>query len=313
MSLTIVMYHYVRDLRRSRYPLIKGRSEADFVRQLDHIAANFTVVRAESIIAAANGGPALPENAAWLTFDDGYRDHYDVVFPLLHARGWQGSFFAPARAIAERRLLDVNKVHFILAVQPDPTPLIAAIRDFVAAHRGEDSIRPFDDYWTKLATPFRWDTAETIFVKRMLQHALPEALRGELTERLFDRFVDLPAESFAAELYASAEQLKLMVRCGMYVGSHGFSHVWLNNVTQQQQAEEIDRSLDFLDSLGAPTRDWIMCYPYGAYDASVLEHLRKRACAIGLTSRVAIADLATDPILELPRLDTNDVPLGPAH
>src|SRR4051812_43010280 len=113
MGVTIVMYHYVRDLQRSRYPLIKARTEVDFVRQLDYIAANFTVVRAESVIAAAMGGPALPENAAWLTFDDGYRDHYDVVFPLLHARGWQGSFFAPASAVAERRLLDVNKVHFI--------------------------------------------------------------------------------------------------------------------------------------------------------------------------------------------------------
>jgi peptidoglycan/xylan/chitin deacetylase (PgdA/CDA1 family) len=310
MSLTIVMYHYVRDLHRSRYPLIKGRSEADFVRQLDHIAANFIVIRAEAVIAAAEGGPALPENAAWLTFDDGYRDHYDVVFPLLNARGWQGSFFPPACVITERRLLDVNKVHFILAVQPDPAPLVAAIRDFVAAHQGEDGVRPFDDYWAELAKPFRWDPAETIFVKRMLQHALPEPLRDDLTGRLFGQFVGMPAESFAAELYASAEQLKLMARSGMYIGSHGFSHVWLNRVTPQRQAEEIDRSLDFLGSLGAPTRDWIMCYPYGAYDRTVLEHLRERKCAVGLTSKVAVADLATHPILELPRLDTNDIPLG---
>jgi hypothetical protein len=86
--------------------------------------------------------------------------------------------------------------------------------------------------------------------------------------------------------------------------------VWLNRVTPQRQAEEIDRSLDFLSSRGAPTRDWIMCYPYGAYDRAVREHLRERKCAVGLTSKVAVADLATHPILELPRLDTNDVPLG---
>jgi peptidoglycan/xylan/chitin deacetylase (PgdA/CDA1 family) len=304
------MYHYVRDLERSRYPRIKGRSEADFIRQLDYIGAHFTLVRAEDVIAAANGAGRLPENAAWLTFDDGYRDHYDVVFPLLHARGWQGSFFPPARAITERRLLDVNKVHFILAVQPDPAPLIAAIRDFVAAHQGEDGVKPFDDYWNELAKAFRWDPAEVIFVKRMLQHALPAALRDALTGRLFDQFVAVPAESFAAELYASPEQLKLMVRAGMHIGSHGFAHVWLNRSTPNEQAAEIDRSLDFLSALGAPTRDWIMCYPYGAYDARVLEHLGTRNWALGLTSRSAVADLASDPRFELPRLDTNDVPLA---
>lgn len=58
---------YIRDLPRSRYPLIRGRSEADFIRQLDYIAAHFTVVRAEDVIAAANGAGSLPENAVWLT------------------------------------------------------------------------------------------------------------------------------------------------------------------------------------------------------------------------------------------------------
>jgi peptidoglycan/xylan/chitin deacetylase (PgdA/CDA1 family) len=117
-------------------------------------------------------------------------------------------------------------------------------------------------------------------------------------------------EAFAAELYASPEQLKLMVRAGMFLGSHGFGHVWLNRITPQEQAVEIDRSLDFLGALGAPTKDWIMCYPYGATDASVIAHLKARDCALGLTAKSGIADLATDGRFELPRLDTNDLPLG---
>jgi peptidoglycan/xylan/chitin deacetylase (PgdA/CDA1 family) len=304
------MYHYVRDLERSRYPRIKGRSEGDFIRQLDYIAAHYAVVRAEDVIAAAKGNGTLPENACWLTFDDGYRDHYDVAFPLLHARGWQGSFFPPARAVTEGRLLDVNKIHFILAVQADPAPLIAAVRDFVTAHQGDAEVRPFDDYWNELAKPFRWDPAEVIFVKRMLQHALPAALRDVLTSRLFDRFVAVPEESFAAELYASPEQLKLMARSGMALGSHGFNHVWLDRIAPQELATEIDRSLDFLASLGAPTKDWIMCYPYGASNTAVIEHLRTRNCALGLTTKSAVADLDTDGRFELPRLDTNDLPLA---
>jgi hypothetical protein len=83
-ELTIVMYHYVRDLARTRYPAIRGRDLPSFRRQLDYIARHHSVVTAEQVIAAMRGGQKLPDNSAWLTFDDGYCDHYSVVFPLLH-------------------------------------------------------------------------------------------------------------------------------------------------------------------------------------------------------------------------------------
>ena len=86
------MYHYVRDLPRSRYPAIKGRDVGSFRRQLDYIGAHHTVVTAQQVVAAVKHGEPLAEDAVWLTFDDGYSDHYSVVFPLLHERGWQGSF-----------------------------------------------------------------------------------------------------------------------------------------------------------------------------------------------------------------------------
>jgi peptidoglycan/xylan/chitin deacetylase (PgdA/CDA1 family) len=128
MSLTIVMYHYVRDLVRSRYPGIKGRTLDEFKRQLDHIAGRYTVVTAQQVVAAIRGEEPIPENAAWLTFDDGYLDHYTNVFPLLFERGWQGSFFPPSQTVLDGKLLDVNKIHFILAAQPQSDAIIREIK-----------------------------------------------------------------------------------------------------------------------------------------------------------------------------------------
>src|ERR1017187_10416711 len=142
-QITIVMYHYVRDLARTRYPAIKGRDLSSFRRQLDYIARHHSVVTAEEGVAAIREGEPLPDNAAWLTFDDGYSEHYSVVFPLLHERGWQGSFFPTARAVRDRELLDVNRIHFILAVSPDPEPVINAIREFIDDRQGCDGLRPF--------------------------------------------------------------------------------------------------------------------------------------------------------------------------
>jgi peptidoglycan/xylan/chitin deacetylase (PgdA/CDA1 family) len=104
------------------------------------------------------------------------------------------------------------------------------------------------------------------------------------------------------------EQLRTMIRCGMYVGSHGAGHFWLDRLTPAEQANDIDASLDFLLSIGAPTKNWIMCYPYGAYNDSVLCVLRERGCTVGLTTKVAVAQIGVGDALALPRLDTNDLP-----
>lgn len=308
MPLTIVMYHYVRDLERSRYPCIKGRDLAGFRRQLDHIAANYEVVTAEQVVAAARGDGALPGNAAWLTFDDGYLDHFTSVLPLLHDRGWQGSFFPPVRPIRDRQLLDVNKVHFILAASPSPEPILAEIRSFIEDKAGGNGVRPFADYWAELGQASRLDPAEVIFIKRILQHGLPEALRNQLASALFERFVSVDPAAFASELYMTVDQLRLLIDCGMYVGSHGGSHYWLNQLSADRQAADIRESLDFIGELGASVDNWVMCYPYGGYDDSLLGLLQEMSCAVGLTTKVGVADLATDHPLTLPRLDTNDLP-----
>src|SRR5882724_3824863 len=95
-EVTIVMYHYVRDLIRSRFPAIKGLSIERFRRQLDHIQANFTPITVETLLGALHSrDQSLPASSILLTFDDGYSDHFANVFPLLDARGIQGSCFPP--------------------------------------------------------------------------------------------------------------------------------------------------------------------------------------------------------------------------
>ena len=116
MDLTIVTYHYVRDLQRSRYPGIKARTVQQFEEQLDFISKNYAVVTAQDVVLAVLERKPLPPAALWLTFDDGYIDHFTNVFPRLHARGLQGTFFVPASSVQKRQLLDVNKVQFILSV-----------------------------------------------------------------------------------------------------------------------------------------------------------------------------------------------------
>ncbi len=52
-----------------------------------------------------------------------------------------------------------------------------------------------------------------------------------------------------------------------------------------------------------------MCYPYGAYDESLLLLLETpQLHGSGSTTKVGLADLGSDDPLTFPRLDTNDLP-----
>ena len=82
---------------------------------------------------------------------------------------------------------------------------------------------------------------------------------------------------------------------------------WLD---QSERARDVDETLAFLESIGAPTRDWIMCYPFGGHDARLRELLAQRQCAVGLTTEVRVAAIGHDDPLQLPRIDTNDLPFS---
>ena len=59
--LTIVMYHYVRELPFTRYPRIKGLMTRRFVGQLDYLARHYHFVTVEQCVAALRGKAKLPE------------------------------------------------------------------------------------------------------------------------------------------------------------------------------------------------------------------------------------------------------------
>ena len=94
----------------------------------------------------------------------------------------------------------------------------------------------------------------------------------------------------------------------MYVGSHGSMHYWLDRISSQKQKVDISSSVEFLEEVGAPTSNWIMCYPYGAYNDTTLSLLKKMGASIGITTKSRKANLGIDHPLTLPRLDTNDFP-----
>ena len=77
------MYHYVRDLKNSRYPAIKGLDIDLFKEQIRYLINHYKFITMEMLISAIENKSSIPSKSVLLTFDDAYIDHFEYVFPFL--------------------------------------------------------------------------------------------------------------------------------------------------------------------------------------------------------------------------------------
>ena len=306
-QLYIAMYHYTRDLKHSRYPEIKGLDITLFKQQIDYFKNNFSVVTMEEVIDSVEKKSVLPTNALLLTFDDGYVDNYTYAFPILNDYGLQGSFFIPGKTFTEHKLLDVNKIHYILAAS-DINKLLPDLLGRMNYYRGNEFDYPDNDtLFDQYAKANRFDCKEVIFVKRILQTVLPERLRNIISSELFEKHLGISEEQLAFELYMTEEQIYTLRRHGMFIGIHGYDHYWLGNLNKEQMQKDISDALNAMDKF-IDRKRWVMNYPYGNYNDDVLNYIADHGACLGFTTEVRIADLNVDHKLTLPRFDCNDFP-----
>jgi len=307
-KVTIILYHYIRDIKNSRYPGIKGLDTDLFKEQVAYLKKHYTIITMEQLIDSIDNDTALPVNSTLLTFDDAYIDHFTQVFPVLNQNKIQGSFYPPVKAIKEHIVLDVNKIHHILALGVGNNNIINEIYNQLNHYRKEFKLESNEYFYEKFALADRFDTADTIFIKRLLQRGLDEQLRNIITNKLFEKFIGMSENAFACELYMNIDQIRTMRQFGMHIGSHGFDHYWLGDLPKEKQEIEIDKSLEFLKLIGVNLDQWTMSYPYGSYNIDTVNIINNKGCKLALTAKVDIANLNQHRRFELPRLDTNDIP-----
>jgi hypothetical protein len=226
----------------------------------------------------------------------------------LKKYGVQGSFFPNAKAVNEHKLLTVNRIHFILAAaEPEVKGLVQECFSLMQEYRNQGvNLMTNEELYHKLAVPNRWDTGEVIFVKHLLQNELPEEIRTEMAKKLFAKYVNIPEDIFARNLYMSREQILEMKENGMFFGLHGYDHYWLGKLPEEKMREDIEKARDFFSDV--IERDgWVMNYPYGNFSDSVLDYIKAMGCVLGVTTVAETAELGVCNPLTLPRYDANDV------
>jgi peptidoglycan/xylan/chitin deacetylase (PgdA/CDA1 family) len=297
------MYHYVRDSGATPFPAIRALSPAQFDQQLDWLAREHTVVTPERFEAALAGKDRLPDGAALLTFDDGFSDHYDTVFPRLRARGWSGVFFVSGDPMRPSpRVLGVHKTHFLLARLGADAFGRAVLEEWgrsAPGSNGGGSVFGAD----------RWEHSDERALKNLLHYDLPIDVAARVLDALFARHLGDEA-AFAGGLYLSREQIREMAAGGMRFGYHTRAHRMLSRLTPAEQRDELSDGIETVRALTGQ-QSVSFCYPWGGAGTytpdtvSLLDELGYSMAFNTLRRRVAVG---SDPRFELPRVDTRDLP-----
>ncbi len=307
MSVEIIMYHYVRDISNSSFPGIKGLEYRDFAKQLNFLKQEYSFVSMTDIIQSFRNGKRLPERSVLLTFDDGYLDHYKNVFPILCDEGIPAVFSVPGKVLRERKVLDVNKIQFVLASGRN-NEIHRMLCERLDYYRGEEfPIADNETLYKEYAKPRNYDSAEVMFLKRLLQYVLPEYLRNTITDELFRKYVTSDEEMFADELYMNIDQAIEMKQAGMEFAIHGYEHYHFDNLCKEDYASDLKKALTVLEGI-VDQHSWVFCYPYGDLNDELVSYCKGEGCVAGLTCEPRTVDFNVDDIYRLPRYDTNDYP-----
>src|SRR5438093_6311493 len=90
-------------------------SRAMLERHLDWVGRRYRFVSLDEIGAILQSGPTSAKPAAVVTFDDGYRDFYDLAFPLLKRKGIPAGVFVVTDLIGTRRMQVHDRLYLGLA------------------------------------------------------------------------------------------------------------------------------------------------------------------------------------------------------
>ncbi len=246
-GVTILMYHSIGgpDLLGPALAV----SEKNFAGQLEYLARNFAIVPLERAVAMLRGGAPIPNNTIAITFDDGFRDNYEVAFPLLKRYGAPAAIFVPTQPLSERISLWPYRLRFLLKE--------TQLRELRLNWPGA-SLRPgaFD-----LASGRKRRRAVEA-LETALMPAPPaerDRLLADLAHRLGLKADSDPADEIPA---LTAGHLKSMAAAGVEIGSHTVTHSALSSLGRDDAAAELTASKKTLESI-LDRRVKFLAYPFG--------------------------------------------------
>jgi len=287
------MYHRVA--LESFDPWGLAVSPENFARQLRWLRENRTVMSLTDFAAGHRDG-TLPENAAALTFDDGYCCVAEAAAPLLSEQAMPATVFLPAELIERERPFWWDELERIV-LQSDRENLVL---DGEAVALGRQSAE--DRKWRPGAPPAtpRQAAFHRIWAKlRPMPPAAIDSAVADLREQ-----AAVAEERPASKRPMSPREVRNLAGSGIEFGSHALTHPWLASLDAREKAREIGETIARCETLTG-IRPASFAYPYGNFDAEAVRLVEEAGflCACS-TERRSVSQRSSR--FALPRVQVGD-------
>lgn len=238
----ILCYHGI-DERGETQLNSRFLSQSELRRQLEWMAKECKVLTLEEYFSRPFEGDALE---ICLSFDDGYRNNFDLALPLLEEFGFPASFFVTAAHLRQRDIL-----------WPDHLDLCAWLKGGKLSWQGETySLGPKGEYVGNKSNLKLKNLAKGAGLAAVVE------LEKEL-ENIMPRTALEPYRRYW-ELMGEAQLRSLAAHPLIELGTHGVSHANLGTMQLDEAKKEMVESKTWLEALTGRAVS-SLAWPFGTY------------------------------------------------
>ena len=223
--LFLPFYHLVSD---NDLPHIKHLytivSVERFKKDLDFFEKHYSPIAANELTERISSGKPIVENRFFLSFDDGLREFYDTVAPILLQRGIPATFFVNTDFIDNKDMFFRLKASVLI-----------------------------DKITKRGLSEAESATVNSLFASVNLSYNhVSDLLKITFQKRhILDKIADVADVDFQDYLtkqkpYLTSEQIRKLIAQGFTIGAHSVSHPYYADLSEKEQTEQTLDSLNFI-------------------------------------------------------------------
>lgn len=282
-KLPVLVYH-----RFSREPEF-GKTSAEVLEgQLTYLKKHYRVLSLSEAVRFLREELTVPENSVVITIDDGYRDFFDVAFPVFRKLNVPSTIYVATGFVDKACWIWTDKARFAL---------LQSRFDAVNFRVGEAEINlNLNGRESRLRAAGKLNSV----LKRM-SDSEKEAGLDELARTLQVQIPSAPPDEFSSLSWENARE---MVMNGVEIGSHTVTHPILTNVDSERLAVELRESHAAIRNNLQNDRIHF-CYPNGNVSGRERDAVAAADYDSAVTTEIRLCEKGDDLFL-IPRVDAED-------
>lgn len=194
-----------------------------FTDDLDYLLKYFQPVSAIEIADAVKRGSRLPRHSFLLTFDDGFREIYDVVAPILLKKGVPAVFFINPAFIDNKELFYRSKISLLIG-HLKTEQITGTQHEAIAGLAGLQSVQDIIPFLKKITQQ-----------NKQLLDDIAAVLSISFTEYLATQ-----------KPFLTHQQLHKLAAQGFELGAHSWDHPYYHLLSEDEQILQTIRSGEYV-------------------------------------------------------------------